>query len=692
MLPTARARCRLVIAACAVYSASVGAQQIATPFVANSANNVVSEVFIDPPVVSQVNANQNVHARLTSLVSRPTFQYLGGEVTDIALNLYGTDQSRGELIEWVEPTNESPVPPAILWQPAYAAHPAAGTLKPTAPTGLGDDPAGNLFVVHSTRSTAPGSVWVFRYQELSPEAAAQSGAPWPPQPRVIDRQAGAGAVAARTLEETVVAPTSAGAVSIGDLLVLARDPAMVLAYPLHGPHGIADILAQSCIACAIDVEPTVLLAGTTPITLADGTTTTFGALDPTGMDFYDDDLLIVTGRGEIVRVDLDALAAGLPAATIFYTSDAGKSRLKTAFQGGGLAVFVSNQNRGSLLRILASGDVDEVTGLQNPEGLTVTNVAYEPVANCIVGNSGYAGNGCDPTVNDDAVTPGGGQKVFVQSVSGLGGGAPGAGVTFEAGSNLLQDFCIVPGDDVSAVVGALPAGASPQLSDFCPGWGANVNPVIPPYLVKAGEPLVFIESTAPGLEIKHGLMRTIAEQSNLLPDYDESESCPSFRTAWSPSKPGDRPVALDGAGNPVFEENLTACGSLYGLGRGGSFYMFGPFSWQQIPGSGDEYTKMRAFVLGKFDLFEKVATAAKGKGGNVLKQITRCMDTARRLYTRASAAKDYASVLDKLADCEAQVSALAPGSVDPTIYPNPAGDMLWRILNIEFTIALYTGL
>jgi hypothetical protein len=76
---------------------------------------------------------------------------------------------------------------------------------------------------------------------------------------VIDRVAGAGATGARAIEETVVAPIALGPISIGDLLVLARDPAMVLVYPLRGTHGIQDVLADPCVNCERQ-EPIELVA------------------------------------------------------------------------------------------------------------------------------------------------------------------------------------------------------------------------------------------------------------------------------------------------------------------------------------------------------------------------------------------------------------------------------------------------
>ena len=663
------------------------AQQLTTPYVANSANSAVSEIIMDPPLAMRVNTGLNLHSRLTSLTARS--ETLNGG-TDLAVNLYGTDQSRGQLIEWVGPTNETPVPPSILWVPANPAHSAAGALKPTAPTGISDDPEGNLYVVHSTgANNKPTSVWVFRNDEVN------AGNGVPPRPRVIDRNAGVGSAVARVLEETVVAPLSTGLVERGDLLVLSRNPAMVLAYPLDGSPGIADILAEPCgVSCDTDVTPIVLVSGSVEIEMPNGSTVPFRNFDPTGMDFYGDKLLITTGRGEILEIDLGLLAdpdpLGLLSPTRVFRQGLGngKSRVKTGFQGGSTAVFVTNQNRGSLLRFLDDGAiVDEVRGLQNPEGLALSVAAYERITNCVVGPGS---DGCDPAVTDDG-TQGGDSQVFKQSISNLLGGAPGNGININPNSNVLQDFCIVEADQVSAIINSLPAGTSPKIDDFCPGWGDEVNPVIPPYLIRDGEPLVFVKTTSPGLVITHGLVQLISDEFNLVPDFEEGEECPNFRTAWSPSELGDTPVSFDDEGNPVFEENLTGCGSLLRLGRGGSFHMIGPFTADFIEALGAETIdeKMHAFVLEKFDLLQTVIAATQSDPGNLMVDIDGCVWWARHKYDVIGS---IPWTLQYLAACDAIVSATTPGQLTSDTYGNPAGDILWRIRNIVFTISEHADL
>jgi hypothetical protein len=517
---------------------------------------------------------------------------------------------------------------------------------------------------------------------------------------VIDRVAGDTVSIAGLLEETVIAPVSEEGVSAGDLLVLSRSPAMVLVYHLNGPHGVADILADDCVNCGTDVEPDVVISGSVQVDMP-GTSpdVPFSSFDPTGMDFYGDDLLIATGRGEIVRIDLDLLANPVPgfsAATIFRQGlGNGKSRIKTGFQGGSAAVFVTNQNRGSLMRFRNEGAiVDEVTGLQNPEGLAVSIAAFEPVANCIVGSVTNPGTGCDPSVNDDTFPVGGVSRVFEQQISSLTGAAPGSGVSVAPNSNVLQDFCVASANAVSAVLDDLVPGESPTIEKFCPGWGAEVNPVIPPELVHEGFPLVFVKTTAPGLVITHGLVQTESDEANLIPGFVDSQQCPYYRTAWAPSDVGDNAVAEDGDGNPVFEENLTGCGSLLRLGRGGSFHMIGPFTLT------DEFNDetvnlddlLRTFVLAKFDRLELVMAATHSSPGRLMSQIDKCVATARRTYERANNAQKLSSALADLAKCDTLVTGTTAGQLTSTAYRNPGGDMLWRIRNIAFTIREHAGL
>jgi hypothetical protein len=659
-----RARQRVAAVLCIAFCGTASAQQLTTPFVANSANSAVFEVLMDPPTIGQVNTATNLHVKLTSLTAKPTPQYEGNEIVNIAVDLFGTDQQRGTLIQWVEPTDESPVPPTILWDAALDLDP----LKPSAPTGISKDTAGNLYVASSSNNPndAPDSIWVFRTQELSPLFVGVR------QPRVIDRDSGT-----QVLEETAVAPVTIGDVSLGDLVVLSRDPAQVLLYPVEG---IAGILSSACAKCNADVQPTVLVSGTMSVPLPGGAVP-FSSLQPTGMDFYGEELVITTGNGEIILVDIST--AGAPVASL-HTSGLGngKSRVKTGWQSGSPVLFVSNQNRGSLLRIFPGGSFDEVTGLQNPEGIALSGAAFEDVADCVLGATGGGSDGlCDPSVSDDAVCTGDECEVFAHGVRGLDDGEPGEGVIYDPDSNLLQDFCIVPADEVDA---ALSPGVDPKIDDFCPGWGAEVNATIPPELYEPGQPLVFVKTTAPGLTLTHSLMLTIAEESNLIPGFADNPAaydCPVYRTGWSPSKPEDLPVAIGADGDPIFEENLVGCGSHIALGRGGSFWMMGPF-----PVNPTE-AEFRALVLVKFDRLEMVVDAARSQPKRLDSQITRCIASARSRFERAKNANAYAGVVSDLAQCEALVEGTDPGALTSTLYNNPGGDLLWRIRNLSFTIS-----
>jgi hypothetical protein len=279
-------------------------------------------------------------------------------------------------------------------------------------------------------------------------------------------------------------------------------------------------------------------------------------------------------------------------------------------------------------------------------------------------------------------------QVFAQQISGLTGGAPGAGVTVATNANLLQEFCIVSAADVTSVLSGLPLGASPTIEDFCPGWGDELNPVIPPELLRDGEPLVFVETTAPGLVITHGLVETISDEFNRS-GFEAGEE-------YQLSRPGRRPRT----GQPrrrrrrqqSYSENLTGCGSLLRLGRGGSFHMIGPFTKALIAAPGNEDDKVRAFVFSKFDRLALVIDATRSSPGRVMSQIDKCVATARRSYERATNLSRLAGALNDLAKCDALVTATTPGALTSTAYGNPGGDMLWRLRNIAFTIQEHAGL
>jgi hypothetical protein len=690
-----RARLRVAAVLCIAFCGTASAQQLTTPFVANSANSSVFEVLMVPPTIGQVNTAANLHVKLTSLAAVPTPQYEGNEIVDIAVDLFGTDVQRGTLIQWVEPTNESPVPPTILWNYAVMnAHPTAlrnGVLaEPSAPTGISSDTSGNLFVVQSAKNPRPSGVWAFRQEDLSPLAAV---------PRLIDSVAGPGSSTSHVLEETVVAPRAVGVVSLGDLIVLSRDPAAVLLYPVEG---IAPILADnySCppppAQCA-DVEPTVLISGNTSVPLPGGAKP-FSQLDPTGIDFYGDDLVITTGRGQILTVDISETGAPLFSPPVFSVIRTGlgngKSRVKTGWQSGESALFVTNQNRGSLMRFRPDHSFDEVTGLQNPEGLALSAAAFESAGDCVLGDAGGSSDGlCDPSVSDDAVCNGAHCEVFAHGVRGLDGfSPPGLGVALDSDSNLLQDFCIVPADDVDDVLAYVaanrPAGSHPKIDDFCPGWGAEVNATIPPELYEPGQPLVFVKTTAPGLTLTHSLMMTIAEESNLIPGFADNPAaydCPVYRTGWSPSKPNDLPVAIGTDGDAIFEENLVGCGSHIALGRGGSFWMMGPFP------ENPSLAEIRDLVVTKLVRLKMVVDAADSQDG-VVAEIQGCVNVASWLFWVAQSDSDYAGVVGYLGQCESLVEGTSPGSLTSTLYNNPGGDMLWRIRNLIFTISEHWNL
>jgi hypothetical protein len=635
---------RWILVAGALLAATTGHTQNIYIAGANASNDAIYSVNFGNQTITIENTDQGSLHNLRSLA-------FVSNVANGELDLLAADNGAGDIVRYFGNFTPNANPPAntagvVVWSQAQGG--------PSNPDGLSVDSAGNLFVVNqgSGTSTNP-QVWALLPGAGGAFASAQ----------LIDSKFGK----KETLEETLVAGTTiaAGAYQInpGDLLVLTTNPAQVLQYPGSNGNG-----------------PLTATAPITLINLPAGTS-------PGGMAFWpvDNSLLVTTSTGTIFQYSFGAgFSPNETPATFVSGLGNGEFKVKTGIQSGSPYAFVADNNGGRLLQFAGPNQTPVVitSGVQHPQGLTATNIAYQPFGNCQ--------GGCD----------------LLQA--GLFTAQVEQSVVEHVNGNVIEDICLVPTDPRIAQYGSCTAAAASKqyknglpVAQVCAGFG---NAVIPNSMCGAsgnnskGFALVKALSQAystPGFPLNGTLVNGVSDLSGVLPGANNpvcntpAGNPPPFGVvAWAPL-PGEGVIV---EGNSMIDV-LDGCGTSH-FGPGGiSLFGFGfSLSTDPVSFATTYYTSLLGTLAAEYSPAEgalpaPVPPSSQPPDGNFTYQLQQCLSTSQAAFLKNSAYYGGAALELLTADQDVVNVAGSPVPFTPDQdYPNPSGALRERMQNLYFTI------
>jgi hypothetical protein len=593
----------------------------------------------------------------------------------LALDLLANDNG-GQIVRY--PGDFPPGGPTT-GTPVYTA----GGTGPANPDGLSVDAGGNVYLVNAKPgSNSNPQLWRF---------AASSGAFG--TPALLDSNYGSSEVLMDTLVARAdITPTGAQQpiVHAGDLLVLTSSPGSVLVYSgSGGGNG------------PLPPPPNQLLTPTTLITLPVGTIPGGLAFWPGDITLSGSTLLITTTRGTILQYDLAAGTNGT------FTSGLGNGqfKVKTGIQFGTPYAYVANNNGGDILRFSAGGQAAGTitSGVQHPQGLAVTNVAYA------AGNTCQTQQGCDLLGNSN-------QPVLTHNVPQLLHVPSGT-----LNGNVVEDICLVETDP--RLVNGGTCTTSLPVSSVCGSYGSTAT--IPATLCGGSGPtgkgfaLVRTLSQAyaqGGFPFNGILIFNDSSLANALPPSPNNPLCnppshgvtPHDTLVWAPLAgegtvvEGTDMVELtsgcDGGASKSYGLSLFGLGLVLNVADGQPLadYTTAKYSalLNTISGSGPPVSMVgespqvlpTAQPPSCSPVSNCIPTMA-APDGNFTYQLQQCIKTSKNAFANGSAFYDGAERAALAADQQVKaVATLAAPFTADTDYPNPSGALRSRLQNIYYTI------
>jgi hypothetical protein len=464
-------------------------------------------------------------------------------------------------------------------------------------------------------------------------------------------------VASETLTQPVLEP--------GDLLVLTTNPSQVLRYANvngHGPTGPA--------------TPTVLL------TLPAG-------VIPGGLAFWppDNSLLISTSRGTIYQYHF---ATGDPA-TFASGLGNGQFKVKTGIQFGVPYAYVANNNGGDILQFAGPNQLQATvtSGVQHPQGLATTNIAYAPVSAC------QQTNGC--SLLGGSNLPGG--SVITHSIPS----------NLHVSGNVVENVCLVPVDP-RLVPPSTSCTTDLPVSAVCAGFSDTV--VIPASLcgssgsTKKGFALIKTLTQAyggAGFPFNGSLISNDSNLQNVLPVLAGNPVCNPSKKGVGPSPLGTlawAPLAGEGIvveGNDLLE---TASGCDGSTNKQTGLSLFGVGLAVNVSSPADlvnfasaKYTTLlgeQSSEVSNLALVAPIPPSQQPPAGNFTYQLQQCISTSQGAFAAGSNYYSGAAAEVLTADQNILTAVTTPPNPNPftanTQYPNPSGSLRWRLENIYYTI------